>query len=386
MPGFCCAHHHLYSTLARGAPLPGFNPASFMDILEGLWWKLDRALLPGDLYLSAVPALLSGVRQGMTSLIDHHESQGYQEGVLDEIAAGCRDVGVRAILSLGASDRDGKGAAGVTENSRFLRELDDSGLVSGMMGLHASFTVDDETLAACVEAASEFGVGVHTHLAEDPVDQEETRRRFGLSATERLHRAGALGLKSLVAHGLHLSDSELEILAATSTSVVINPESNLNNAVGCPNLLNLLDHGIQVALGTDGMSSDIRGQLWTTFLLQRHLRQDPSSGMGETWNLLESNSRLFHRLSRVHIGTLAPDAAADIIILDYDPPTDFDTSNLVGHFFFGMLRAPVHLTMINGRVICHDGNILTVDESEILGRSRQAARKLWSRMNTTTRD
>jgi putative selenium metabolism protein SsnA len=381
LPGLVCAHHHLYSTFARGAPLSGDGPASFKEILEGLWWKLDRLLVPGDVRLSAIPALLAALRAGTTTIIDHHESQGYQEGVLDELAQACREVGVRACLTLGASDRYGRGAEGVQENRRFIASLSPyDPFVRGMVGLHASFTVGPDTLAASAQLARETASGLHVHVAEDPMDQEDSVTRHGVRVVERLERAGALGDKTLLAHALHLDDAEREAVARTGSWVIHNPESNMNNGLGAADVLGLVHAGIPVALGTDGISSDMRHQARSAFLLQRHLHRDARVALAETLQMvLATNARLASKIWGRRLGVLTDGAMGDVVTYHYDPPTPLTAENFGSHFLFGLVDAPVGSTVVSGHVRFQDGVFPHLDVARELSGARAAAVRFWDR-------
>lgn len=386
MPGLVCAHHHLYSTFARGVPLPNFSPANFVQILEGLWWKLDLVLAPGDLRLSALPVLMDALRAGTTTVIDHHESQGYQEGSLDELAKACREIGVRASLTLGSSDRLGRGAAGVAENRRFLEACQSAkdDLIRPLVGLHAPFTVNDETLGASVALAQQHGVGLHVHVAEDRADQEHSLRRFGVRAIERLAKAGALNERTLIAHGIHLEPAERERIAAAGSWILHNPESNMNNAVGVADILAYGRERVNVALGTDGMSSDMRAQLRAAFLLQRQLHGDARVAWMESLALLlENNARLASAIWGRPVGSLEVGGVGDAVVYDYDPPTPFHAGNLGGHLLFGILDAPVHTAVVGG-VVRHAGGAFTGLDTRQIGRdARAAAAKFWERFAAT---
>ena len=246
MPGFICAHHHLYSTFARGMSIPGEPATNFTEILEKLWWKLDKALSKEDIYYSSLIPLIECIRNGTTTIIDHHESQAQQKESLDEIARAVKEVGIRASLCLGTSERYGRGEEGLEENKRFLSLLksESSQLLRGMVGLHAPFTVNDDTLDKSVKLAKKYDVGIHVHCAEDNVDQKESLRKYDMRVIERLDIHEALGKKSIAVHCVHIDKKEMDILKATGTNVVHNPESNMNNAVGCADVLRMMEKGI----------------------------------------------------------------------------------------------------------------------------------------------
>ena len=255
MPGLINAHMHLYSTLACG--LAGEPAASFLEILEGMWWRLDRALTPESLRPSALIPLMEGLLRGTTTVIDHHASPSCIPGSLLALERAAVEAGVRVNLCYELTDRGGERevAAGLHENARHLERCAASGdaLVTGSFGLHASFTVSEPTLRRATEIARDLGAGFHVHVAEDRADQEDCVARTGRRVVERFHEAGVLGPRTIAAHCVHVSPEERALLAETGTLVVTNPQSNMNNAVGATPLLELVAAGVRVGLGTDGM-------------------------------------------------------------------------------------------------------------------------------------
>lgn len=387
LPGFINTHHHLYSTFARGMSVPGTPAKNFVEILEKLWWKLDELLNEEDVYLSSLVPLMECVKNGVTTLIDHHESQAFQEGSLDVIERAVKKTGIRACLCLGASDRFGKGKEGLKENERFLKKLSTSGLqpstLSGMVGLHASFTVQNDTLEQSVALSKKYGVGIHVHVAEDQADEKDSLNKYKMSVVERLKKHGALGPKSICVHCVHVNEREKDILLETDTNVVHNPESNMNNAVGCADVLGMLDKGILVGLGTDGMSSDMLAQMRCAYLLHRHNRQDPRVAFLEAPRmLLQNNAKICKRIFGLNLGQVKVGNPADIILLDYIPPTPLNGENVLGHLIFGMVDAAVDTTISNGEILMKDKKLVEIDEEEVCSRSREQAKKFWERINT----
>jgi len=386
MPGLINAHHHLYSTFARGMAPKNPPPYTFVEILERLWWPLDDALVPGDLYYAAMLPLIDCIKQGTTAIIDHHESQSYQLGSLSELAKAVGDAGIRASLCLGISDRYGRGKDGIEENVRFLKEVNavpagPSRRVSGMFGLHAAFTVEDATLKKAVSAAAEFGAGFHTHVAEAASDQEANLAKFGKRCVARLRDAGILGEKSLAIHCVHIDEQEMAILSETGCAAVHNPESNMNNAVGAAPVLKMMGKGVLVGLGTDGMTSDMRSGVKTAFFLQHHTEADPRVGFCESCAmLLDNNASIIARQLGYEVGVLKPGAAGDVIVVDYTPPTPFDGNTWLGHFLFGICCGPaVDATVVGGRVLMRDKKLTMLDEEALASRCRELAKKFYAR-------
>lgn len=379
LPSFVNVHHHLYSTFARGLSIPGAPPENFIDILEGLWWKLDNTLFHEAIYYSSIIPLIECVKHGVTAVIDHHESQSCQMGSLDEIKKAVDLLGIRAVLCLGSSDRYGKGDRGIEENERFLRKKTSN--VKGMVGLHASFTVEDKTLMQSIELAKEFNVGIHVHCAEDIQDQRITREKYSKSVIRRFADAGLLGEKSLLVHCIHLDEDELNIIRETNTSVVHNPESNMNNAVGYSRALDMFGKGIKIGIGTDGMSSDMLSQMRCAFLLSRHQLKKPNVGFLEFPDmLLKNNAEILNRVSGWQIGEITPGSSADVVIADYIPPTPLNENNIIGHILFGLVSSSVEGVICNGKIIMQDRKIVSLNEDEICLRAREAAVKVWEKL------
>jgi len=383
MPSLICAHHHLYSTFARGMSIPGEPAKNFVEILEKLWWKLDNLLTKEDIYYSSLVPLIECVRNGTTTIIDHHESQSYQSGSLDEIARAVKEVGIRASLCLGTSDRYGRGKEGLEENERFLSLLKSqpSELLKGMVGLHATFTVNDDTLDESVRMARKYDVGIHVHCAEDKADEDENLKKYNMRVIERLNSHGALGEKSIAVHCVHVDEKEMNILKATGINVVHNPESNMNNAVGCADVLGMMEKGINVGLGTDGMSSDMLAQMRCAYLLQRHEKKDPRVAFLEApAMLLNNNPKIVERVAGWIVGEIAEGALADIVLIDYFPPTSLNENNFLGHLIFGLVDATVDTTICNGKILMENKKLVDLDEESIAQKASQLASELWKRL------
>ena len=381
LPGFICTHHHFYSTMARGMAIPGEPAANFMEILERLWWKVDRALTEEDITLSAQIPLIECIRNGTTTVIDHHASPGMPEGSLDLIENAVRQAGIRAALCYEVSDRNVMGD-GIQENERFIKKIGKGdGQIAAMMGLHASFTLSDETLEKCAGIAKDAGVGCHIHVAEDLADREDSLNKYGMPTVHRLDKIGVSGAKSLFIHCVHIDESEMDLIAATNTSVVHNPESNMNNAVGVTKLFDLLKRNILVGLGSDGMSSDMLSQMRCAYLLHRLANSDPRVAFLEAPKLLlENNAAICERQFGIRLGEIAEGLPADLAIMDYRPPTVLSEANFLGHLIFGLVDATVDTTVCKGKVLMKDKKILALDEERIAARSRELAPQMWQRL------
>jgi len=381
LPGFICTHHHFYSTMARGMSIPGEPAANFVQILERLWWKVDRALDEEDITLSAQLPLIDCIRNGTTTVIDHHASPAMRDGSLDLIENAVRQAGIRASLCYEVSDRNIP-AGGVAENKRFIKKIGKGdGQIAAMMGMHASFTLSDATIDECVGIARDAGVGCHIHVAEDAADREDSITKYHVPTVNRLHMLGVTGRQSIFVHCVHIDSAEMDILASTGTSVVHNPESNMNNAVGVTPLLKLLEKGVLVGLGTDGMGSDMLVQMRCAYLLHRLANHDPRVAFMEAPRLLlQNNTAIAERQFGLKLGEIAEGRPADLAIIDYQPPTPLSEANFLGHLIFGLVDATVDTTVCKGKILMQGKQVLSMDEERIAARSRELAPLMWKRL------
>jgi putative selenium metabolism protein SsnA len=381
MPGLINSHHHLYSTFARGFAPPGPPPQNFAEILSGMWWKLDMALDHDDVYYSALLALMESALAGCTTIIDHHASPSCVDGSLDAVEQAARDVGLSASLCYEVSDRNAEGE-GIEENERFIRKCRNNGdaQITALFGMHALMTLGNRTLERCAQAG--FDTGFHVHAAEDEIDVRLAMEQHGQTLMERFQAFGIPGSRTIFAHGTHFSAGDLEMLAASNSMLVNNPESNMTNGLEVAPTLDMLDAGILVGLGTDGMSSHMISQARAMYLYQRTSKRDPNAAFAEACSiLLENNRRIANRLFDEPRGALAPGQLADIMIPDYVPFTPLDETNLYGHLLFGLGFAPVRATIARGRVIVDEGRLQHLDEAAIRAHCVERARRIWARIH-----
>ncbi|MEE3481854.1 MAG: putative aminohydrolase SsnA [Lachnospiraceae bacterium] len=384
MPGFINAHEHIYSEFARGCAFPGGPFHGFLDVLEKVWWPLDRVLTKEDIYYSALCTYIECIKNGVTTVIDHHAGYGAIEGSLSEIARAAEQTGVRTCLCYEVSDRDGfnKCRKAIDENASFIEETGrkNTDMLKALFGLHASFTLSDDTLQA-VRRANENGAGYHVHIAEGAYDEKDCEEKYGCSIVQRFHQEGILGSHTIAAHCIHISEKDMGILKDTDTMVVHNPESNMNNAVGSPNVLAMYDRGITVGLGTDGYGQDMLRSMQTAAILQKYRHGNPARGTGEAEGLLLSgNPEIVRRIFGVSVGNLKEGAAADIILMNYSPFTPLDENTVGSHLLFGLTGALTDTVFINGRCVMQGRKILTVDEEAIEREARELSPALWKRI------
>ncbi|MFQ5548664.1 MAG: putative aminohydrolase SsnA [Woeseia sp.] len=382
MPGLINAHHHLYSSFARGFTPPGPPARNFEEILKGLWWKLDSALDAEDVYYSALLALMHSARAGCTTIIDHHASPSCCDGSLDQVERAFRDVGLSGCICYEVSDRNRDGE-GIEENERFIRKCRDSddGQIAAMFGMHAAMTLGDRTLERCAEIGHALDAGFHVHAAEDEIDVRLARDLYGRGLMDRFLDFGIPGPKTLLVHGVHFEDRELDLLRSTGSMLVNNPESNMNNGVGVARVLDALKRGITVGIGTDGMSSQMISQARALYLQQRGHHRDPSLAFAEACEiLLKHNRSICDRLFPEPRGALAPGQLADVIIPDYVPFTPLNADTFYGHLLYGLSFATVRTTIARGEVVVDDGRLPALDEEAIRAHCAERAPGIWARI------
>jgi cytosine/adenosine deaminase-related metal-dependent hydrolase len=349
-PGEVNAHTHLYSGLAGlGMPAPSRAPVDFVDILRLVWWRLDRALDEASLRVSARLYIAESLLAGTTTLVDHHESPGLIEGSLDLLAEEADALGARLFVTYGATERNGgreEARRGLAECARFVRAARWP-RVKGLVGLHASFTVSDQTLAEAGALAKELGVGVHVHVAEAASDVEDAKARGHDGPLERLVTLGCLPPRSVVAHGVWLDAASVVRAEEAGAWLVQNPRSNANNRVGYPKALDASRH---VAIGTDGFPAD-RPVERRALREEARANHDPASEV--TLAARESGGLSLARL-------LDPDAANDTVT---GPP-----------------GGPPREVVVAGRTVVTDGRLVYGDLDAIRAHAREQATRLWSRM------
>lgn len=382
LPGLVNLHHHFYSSLARGLD-PGRPLDNFGEILDGLWWRLDRALDGDTIRLSAELALADSIRWGATTVFDHHASPSMIGGSLELIAGAVERAGLSAILCYEITDRNGHDGAmeGLEENLAFFNARRDHPRIRGMLGFHASFTVDDETLAAAARSRLD-GMGCHIHVAEDALDLRMSKMVYDAGPVERLHRHGFIDHRTLAVHCIHLGSDDRRLLAEGDATIVHNPESNANNGVGRLDLEGAAADGCRIGLGTDGMSSAMLGALRAAFLGLRGGRRDPRLGFDVVPDLLGVNTEVAGRfLDQPMLGRLAPGAPADLCVLDSAPPTPVTEENVFAHLVYGSAGSPVRHTIARGQILMEDRRLTTLDPAAIADEARAATPALWERFH-----
>ena len=362
---FAVGHHHAYSALARGMPAPPKNPVNFYEILQYIWWRLDKALDKDMVEASALATAIACAKAGSTFVIDHHASPNFIEGSLQTIAGAFEKTGLSHLFCYEISDRDGKEKAekGLSETASWLEHH------QGLVGLHAAFTVGDDTMSKAVELMNKFDSGIHIHVAEDAYDEQFSEDNYSKRVIDRLNEFGVLNSsKTILAHCLHLDESERKQISNSAAWVVENMESNLNNKVGYFNSEGLPD---RIMLGTDGMHSDMLRSAQAAFFA------------GQTHDNIDY-AGAYNRFRNVHAylkqNGFSGDGDNNLVVLNYDSPTEINSQNFLGHFLFGFNSSHVQHVIANGKVIVKDHIMQTVDEEDVLKFTREQADRLWNRL------
>jgi len=385
MPGIVCSHNHFYSGLARGIMADIKPSPDFISVLKNLWWRMDKALDEEALYYSGLICSLEAIKSGCSSVIDHHASPNYIAGSLSTLRKGFLKAGLRGMTCFETTDRNGgvdEMAAGVEENIRFAREIDDAKakgdepyLVEAHIGAHAPFTVSNEGLAMMSEAVKATGRGMHIHAAEDKYDVAHSHHHYGQDIVERLDSFDLINDKTLLAHGLFLSEKDISILNNKGAFLAHNARSNMNNNVGYNNMLTRFKN---VALGTDGIGADMFEELKFAFFKHRDSggQMWPDSFLKHLWNGNEILARNFG----AKFGRLDAGNKADLTILDYTSPTPLVAENLPGHVAFGFNAGNVSSVIVEGQFVYQDREF-PFDVEPIYAEARKVAHRLWQTMD-----
>jgi len=406
MPGLVNGHTHLYSALAPGMPPPPRPPRTFHEILQFIWWRLDRAHTLESVETSGQIGALAALRCGTTTLIDHHASPNAIDGSLTALENGIAAVGCRGVLCYEVTDRNRRDEAvqGLAENERYIELCQQrrDGRFAAMVGAHASFTLEEASLAGCVDLARRLGVGVHIHAAEDPIDERITRERFGCGLIDRFRRVGLLGIPgTILAHGTHFSDEDFAALSNAgwrrasgeppdsqqtggslsrdpshpTMYLAHNPSSNMNNGVGYTPVAKLTHPPL---LGTDGIGAD----MWREARVAEFKSHDAHIPLrfGASLDMLAQSARFASTCLGTKLGVLEPGAAADLVLTNYRPATPLTAETLASHFLFAMGPEFVRDVMVDGWWLMRKGHVVTCDEPALRARSVEVARALHERM------
>ncbi|MBU1141531.1 MAG: amidohydrolase family protein [Firmicutes bacterium] len=378
MPSLVTGHTHIYSTFARGMSVP-YQPKNFQEILDQLWWKLDRNLDNEMTYFSGIVSAVDHMKNGVTTLIDHHASGIDISGSLDSLKkAICDDGQLRGIFAFETSDRFSIEKA-IEENIKFNRNHR-SRFVRGLFGLHASMSLSEKTLS---DVKNSLGnMPIHIHVAESVLDEMDCQDQYQEKIMNRLERHGLLSKDSIIAHAIYVDEEELDIIKKHDCVIAVNFTSNMNNSVGVPPLKSFRNHQIPVIIGNDGISSAMTTEYLSLYYGTHLLDQTPNLfGLNELQQLIRDTYLYASRVLEVKLGKIDKGFEADLLMIPYIPPTPMNQDNALGHLFFGLFHSfkPKHV-FVAGKQVVKDYEV----SQTLLDKYRQAnsyAKKLWERIN-----
>ncbi|MFA5283948.1 MAG: amidohydrolase family protein [Bacilli bacterium] len=378
LPGLVCCHTHIYSIFARGMSLP-FNPHNFQEILDQLWWKMDHYIDNKTTFYSGVVAAREYMLNGVTTLIDHHASgtdilsslENLKKAVVDE-------AHMRALFAFETSDRYPVDLA-IKENKNFIAKHRDEH-VAGLFGLHASMSLSDKTLDLVHKSLN--GAPIHIHVAESDMDEADCLKKYRERIINRLDRFQLLTPNSLIVHGVYVNDDELKIIKARQVYMVCNTTSNMNNAVGLPNIKNFLNHKIKVLIGNDGLSSNIANE-YVNALFTSHLKNDSPTtlNLGDILQMINYSYEYVGKMLKIKLGQIAGEFEADFMLLPYTPPTKMDQGNAFGHIFYGIFNAlKPQEVYASGRRVVHNYKAVNKRLNRDYDDAHIVADELWNRI------
>jgi putative selenium metabolism protein SsnA len=380
MPGLICGHTHLYGIALRGSALSVKPPTDFLQILQRVWWPVDEALTNEDAYATALAANVESLMNGTTCYADTYSAPNAIAGSLDHIAKAVNEVGIRGIISFEATERrnEREGRRGLQENLRFIRDKD-KGRAMGMVSLHASFTVSDDLISRGVEASKRYRVPLTVHVSEGPNDAYHNMERYGKRTVERLHDTGLLSPRAVLAHCVHLSEREIELIGNGSASVAHNPMSNMLNAVGVASLVDMIDRGVNVGLGNDGYVFDMFENMRAAFLLQRVARRNPNRPYPqEVVEMCTVNAARAYGLNS--LGSISPGKRADIIVVRPSFVATPFSGSIYGYIVNGLRGSDVKDVVVDGEIVVRDKTALKVDVEKSEKKVLKTMERLWRRL------
>lgn len=380
IPGLVNCHSHIYSTFARGW-ITEFNPKSFVELLEQMWWKLDGVLEEKDIYYSGIVSGMEFIKNGVTTVVDHHAS-GKIRGSLNLLRrALCDYLGIRGVFCFESSERFPIDEC-IEENLEFGKNS--TNMERGLFGMHACLTLSDEALKKIAKESE--GMPIHIHVAESDEDNIDSIKKYNKTPIERLEEYGLLRENSILSHCIYLTEKDMDILAKHKVYVALNPTSNLNNAVGLADVLEFEKRNIKCILGNDGLGFNLTREM-LNLLFGMHLKyKSPTAySLNNLKKVIENNYEYAGKLLNCKLGQIEQGYEADFLTLEYNAPTPMNEDNLFGHFFYGMLDnfKPKNV-WCNGKIKLKDYKLLE-DEEKIYGEARKIAKEIWSKTQKSTK-
>lgn len=386
MPGFISAHNHACSTLIRGLRFEDEKSINPLDMIKSNIARLESELTHEDIYYGTLVTLIEGIKNGVTCFFDHHSSPLVVEGSLDVIEEAFKKLGARGVLSYSISDKQGVNVAlkGIKENSRFVEKCkyDNADLIKGMFGILDANALPNKILEIAGIEGNRLSTGFHIHVAETMGDLINSRTNFQKGIVERLEEYNLLNSKSMFSHCIHINENEKKLL--NKVSVIHNPESNMNFAVGYCDAMDLMKKGNLVGIGTDGFPSDIFRAMNICYGLHTHHSKD--TNLIRTDEIVKmaiiNNGKIASKHYETQVGCIKEGAKADLILIDYNSPTAINSDNISSHMIFGMNGGAISHAIINGKIVMENRVICDLDEKEIYAKCKLISKALWDRVQT----
>jgi len=378
LPNFVCNHAHIYSIFARGMILP-FQPNNFLEILEQMWWKMDAKIDNETTYYSGICAGKEFIENGVTTIIDHHASGTDITKSLTMLKKSLvNDLGLRAVLCFETSDRYPV-AKCIKENISFMNK-NRSDHIAGLFGMHASMTLSNKTLSMVSRSLKDGPI--HIHVAESAIDEEDSKEKYHMTIMERLEKYGLVNPHSLIVHGVDISDKELDIVIKHNAYMVVNTTSNMNNAVGIPDVKNYLSHGIKVLVGNDGLSSNMATEYLNVFYTGHLFNKTPLGlGLGDVLNMINNSYDYVSEMLGIKLGKIKENYEADFMLVPYKPFTVMDNTNAFGHIFYGLYPSlRPNDVYASGKCLLRNRKITSKKVNNLFDKSLEVSKSLWKRI------
>ncbi len=378
LPNFVCCHTHIYSAFARGLSLP-FDPKNFQDILDQLWWKIDKKLDFQAVNYSAMAIGREFLKNGVTTIIDHHASGKDIIGSLTAVRDGLEIAGLRSILCFETSDRFNINEC-IEENSYFISQQSSSNMCKGIFGLHASMSLSTETLLKVKDALGENPI--HIHVAESKLDVEDSYRKYEVGIIQRLDDLKLLKTNSLIVHGVHLTEDELALLGKKKVYLVVNTLSNMNNAVGFPNVKKMMNYNIPVLAGNDGLFSSMAAEYINIYYASKFINGSPTGfSLDDIKKIINNSYEYVNKLFDVKLGRIKEGYEADFLTVPYVPFTEIDKNNAFAHIFNGLFPSFVPRDVyMGGQCLVKGGRVLNSRLDRAMIKAQEISSKLWQEL------
>lgn len=362
MPGLVNSHTHSPMTLLR----------SYADDLNLEKWLFEyifpaeEKLTADDIYWGSLLGIAEMLKSGTTCFADMYY-------FMEDVARAALDAGIRASLSRGCqkfNQDDNNSKIRLKENIDLFNNfhLKNNGLITVMIGPHAPYTCTPDYLKECYDTAKALGIGMHIHIAETKTEIDTVIERYGKSSVELMYDLGILDNTVLGAHCVHLTEHEIDIFKETGVNVAHNPTSNLKLASGTAPIKTYLDNGINVALGTDGASSNnnlnMFEEMHLASLIHKGASLDPT--VVDAYQVLKmATVNGAKALGLNNVGKIEKGYLADIIILDLDKPHFYPKHNLISNVVYSAQGSDVDTVIINGEILMQNREFTKLDFEEI---------------------